>query len=87
MKYMATWSIAPENLAAVLERWKTINPMPEEGCKIIERWHVMGTGTGFILFEASDPAALARYNLGWADLADLDIVPVLDEAEAVAAFS
>lgn len=87
MKYMVTWSISPEHVPAVLERWRTENPQPGEGCKILERWHVMGNGTGFTLVEVTDPAALARITLTWADLAVQEIVPVLDEAEAIAAFS
>ena len=87
MKYMVTWSIAPENLNAVLERWRTENPLPGEGAKMIERWHIMGTGQGFTLMEVTDPAAMARYNMAWADLVDLEIVPVMDEAETAAALS
>lgn len=87
MKYMVTWSIPPENLHAVLERWRNENPQPGEGAKIVERWHIMGTGQGFTLMEVTDQAAMARYNMTWADLVELEMVPVLDEQEAIAAFS
>ena len=81
MKYMVTWNIAPQNLPAVLERWGTQNPMPAKGATLVARYHEMGTGKGFALFDVTKPGALAKYLLGWSDLADQKVVPVLDDAE------
>jgi hypothetical protein len=39
----------------------------------------MGTGDGFALFETDDPAGLASYIMGWADLVDQQIVPVIED--------
>ena len=41
----------------------------------------MGTGKGFSLLEADDPVALSKYQLAWADLVDLKIVPVVGDEE------
>jgi hypothetical protein len=41
----------------------------------------MGTGKGYSLYEATNPGALAKHLLGWADLVDQKIVPVLDDNE------
>jgi len=81
MKYMSVWSISPENLPAVLERWTKHNPMPGKGVEMLGRYHEMGTGKGYALFEAKSPGALAKYLLGWADLCDQKVVPVLDDKE------
>ena len=45
------------------------------------RWHEMGTGKGYSLLEADDPVALSKYQLAWADLVDLKIVPVVGDEE------
>ena len=81
MKYMVVWNIKEQNLPAVLERWQTLNPMPGKGATLVARYHELGTGKGYALFEATKPGALAKYLLGWADLADQKVVPVLDDDE------
>ena len=81
MQYIVVWSIKPENLEAVIERFTTADPQPEEGAKLLGRWHAMGTGKGFSLIEADDPVALSKYQVAWADLVDLTIVPVVGDEE------
>ena len=81
MHYIITWSIKPEHLNAVVERFTTADPQPEGGAKIAGRWHEMGTGKGFTLLEADDSVAVSKYALAWADLVDLKIVPVVDDEE------
>jgi hypothetical protein len=81
MKYMVVWNIKEQNLPAILERWKTLNPTPGKGAKLVARYHEMGTGKGYSLYEATNPGALAKHLLGWADLVDQKIVPVLDDNE------
>jgi hypothetical protein len=79
MKYMVVWSIHEDNFKETLERWATQNPQPPEGVSMLGRWHEMGTGDGFALFETDDPAGLASYIMGWADLVDQQIVPVIED--------
>jgi hypothetical protein len=86
MKYMVTWTISPANYKAAVKRFlKTGAPAPK-GMKTIGRWHAAGSSRGFHLVEGSD-AALAEINAEWADLLDLQVVPVVEDdvAGAVAA--
>jgi len=84
MKYMVTWKISPANYKAAVKRFlKTGAPAPK-GMKTIGRWHTAGSTRGFHLVEGSD-AALAEINAEWADLLDLQVVPVVEDDVAGAA--
>ena len=84
MKYMITWSIAPENFKAAVKRFlKTGAPAPK-GLKTLGRWHTAGSSRGFHLVEGSE-AGLAEINAEWADLLSLEVVPVVDDEVAGAA--
>jgi hypothetical protein len=81
MKFMITWKASPANYKAAVERFlKTGAPAPS-GMKTIGRWHTAGSGRGFHLVEGSD-AALAELNAEWADLLDLEVVPVVEDGVA-----
>ena len=83
MKYMVTWKISPSNYKAAVTRFlKTGAPAPK-GMKTIGRWHTAGSTRGFHLVEGSD-AALAEINAEWADLLDLQAVPVVEDDVAAA---
>ena len=78
MKYMVTWTISPANYRAAVKRFlKTGAPAPK-GMKTLGRWHTAGSSRGFHLVEGSD-AALAEINADWADLLDLQVVPVVED--------
>jgi hypothetical protein len=78
MKYMVTWKISPSNYKAAVKRFlKTGAPAPK-GMKTLGRWHTAGSSRGFHLVEGSD-AALAEINAEWADLLDLQVVPVVED--------
>ena len=83
MKFMVTWKISPANYKAAVKRFlKTGAPAPK-GMKTIGRWHTAGSTRGFHLVEGSD-AALAEINAEWADLLDLQAVPVVEDDVAAA---
>jgi len=78
MKFMIMWKISPANYKAAVKRFlKTGAPAPK-GLKTIGRWHTAGSSRGFHLVEGSD-AALAEINAEWADLLDLEVVPVVED--------
>jgi len=87
MKYMTRWSIKEENFPAAVERFSTNPPEVPEGVTMLGRWHEMGSGDGFALFEADDPVAVSKYVLAWADLVDQKVYPVVDDAEIARALS
>ncbi len=87
MKYMTRWSIKEENFSAAVERFSTNPPEVPEGVTMLGRWHEMGSGDGFALFEADDPVAVSKYVLAWADIVDQKVYPVVDDAEIAQALS
>ena len=87
MKFMSVWSIAPENMEAALKRYREADPKPGPGVKILGRWHEVGTGKGYTLFEADNLVELGSLCVQWADLADMKVVPVYDDEEAAKALA
>jgi hypothetical protein len=87
MKYMTVWSIAPENIKASIKRFKEADPKPGSGVKLLNRWHEVGTGKGYALFEVDDYVELSRFLFAWADLVDQKVVPVVEDEEIAKALS
>ncbi len=79
MLYMTRWSIKEENTPAVIKRFTSSPPALPPGVKMLGRWHEMGSGDGFALVEASDPIAVTRYILAWADLVDQKVYAVITD--------
>jgi hypothetical protein len=79
MKYMTVWTIRPENMKAVIKRFKEADPKVK-GVKIT-RFHVMGTGRGFSLTESDDPVAIAKFASSWSDLVEQETFAVVGDAE------
>lgn len=79
MKYVTVWSIRPENMQAVIKRFKEADPKIP-GVKMT-RFHEMGTGRGFSITESDDPVAVAKFALAWADLVDQKTVAVVEDAD------
>jgi hypothetical protein len=75
-----------EDLTGELQGGGQAIPQDGRSMKTIGRWHTAGSSRGFHLVEGSD-AALAEINAEWADLLDLQVVPVVEDdvAGAVAA--
>jgi hypothetical protein len=87
VKFMSVWSIKPENMPAVIDRFGTADPKPPPGVRMLDRWHEVGTGQGFALLEADDPVALSKFILAWSDLVEQKIVPVVGDEEIGKALS
>jgi hypothetical protein len=88
MKFMVTWSISQEKWLPLLKRFTSMSPQEQvdagEGVKIIGRWHDVSARSGFALVEGEDLIAVSRYSGRWNPYLDLEIVPVMDDAEATA---
>ena len=85
MKFMITWKVPPANYKDAVARFlKTGGSLPA-GLKMLGRWHT-ADGRGFLLVEGTD-TALAENFTQWADLLEVEVVPVLDDAEAGAVLS
>jgi hypothetical protein len=83
MKYITTWTIRAENMAAARKRFQEGDPKIP-GVKMT-RFHAMGTGRGFSLVESDEPIAVAKLATAWSDLVDQETVAVVGDAEIAAA--
>jgi len=85
MKFMVVWKTIPGKYKTALEKFlKTGAPAPDAG-KTLGRWHVPGSMLGWHLIEASGPEVLAEHAAEWADVLELEIHPVIEDAAAGAA--
>ena len=81
MKFMITWKASPANYRAAVERFLSTGAPVPQGLTTIGRWHTPGSNRGFHLVEGSD-AALAEHGAQWADLLDVEVLPVVEDAVA-----
>jgi hypothetical protein len=82
MKFMSTWSFPTGNIPEAAARFLAGEAKPAEGVTLLGRWHNADCSGGFVLVEATDPVALYTDAAKWADLLELNIVPVIEDAEA-----
>ncbi len=87
MKFMVTWKIPPGCHKPAAESFlKSGAPLPT-GIKSLGRWHAPGSGYGWLLVEGNDTTALAQHMAEWANLLELQITPVIEDAEAASGLS
>lgn len=86
MKFMVTWQLHPETRLEVMHVWASIPAAKRsvlgKGVKFIGRWHDMAAGTGVLIAETTDLAALNRYIAQWAPYMDINMSPVMDDRES-----
>jgi len=89
MKFMVSWKIDQAAWIPVLEKWTSMSPDERadagDGATILGRWHDMANRRGVAIMESSDAAALTRYLGQWNPHMDLEVAPVLDDAESAEA--
>ena len=87
MKFMSTWTFQGGMLSDAATRFLAGEGAPDPGTTLLGRWHNADLSGGFALYETNDPAALYRGALQWADLLEINTVPVVEDAEAGAALA
>lgn len=87
MKFMATWKIPPHNQREAAKRFLAGGAPAPEGATVLGRWHVPGSGRGFVLCEADDLGPVATQLVEWGNLLELEIYPVMEDEEAGAAMA
>lgn len=70
------------NASQVYERAAVRGRMVPDGVTFVESWVDVGLGRCFQLMEASDPTSMAEWAAHWADLIDLEVVPVVSGSVA-----
>jgi hypothetical protein len=78
---MLTFSIKPQTRNEAIDRFRQTGGLPSAGAKLLGRWTRADFSGGFDLVETDDPKALTAFALGWSDLMDLAVVPVVDDKE------
>ncbi|HEY3479288.1 MAG TPA: DUF3303 family protein [Streptomyces sp.] len=68
----------------VYERARDRGRMLPDGLRYVESWVEDGLGRCFQLMETDDPALFDSWTAEWADLAEFEIVPVLESVDAAA---
>jgi hypothetical protein len=83
MKFMMTFHWAPDTQqrAEAIARFQRTGGHPPDGVRLVGRWTRADLGAGFDLLETDDMKKLTEFAYQWSDLMELDIVPVLDDAE------
>ena len=82
MKFMSTWTMIPGTVPEAVERFLAGEAAPQQGVTLLGRWHSVDCSGGFALYETDNPAALHKGAAKWADLLELNTVPVVEDAEA-----
>jgi hypothetical protein len=84
---MISWKMHPGCHKAAAESFLSSGaPMPA-GLESLGRWHAPGSAYGWVLVQGNDPVVLAHHMAEWGDFLDLQVTPVLDDAEAASGLS
>ena len=81
MKFMLTYRLASETRDEAIARFKTTGGQTPKGAQLLGRWTTADLHGGFALLESYDIKALVEFTLGWSDLMDLEIVPLIEDDE------
>ncbi len=82
MKFMQTWTLLPGSVKTAAEQFLAEGGGEPEGVKLLGRWHNVDCSGGFSLYESNNAAALHLGAAKWADLLELSLVAVIEDAEA-----
>ncbi|MGD0628326.1 MAG: DUF3303 family protein [Terracidiphilus sp.] len=82
MKFMTTWAALPGATHECVEKFLAGDGAPEEGVTLLGRWHNVDFSGGFSLSETDNAVLLYQGAAKWADLLELSIVPVIEDALA-----
>jgi uncharacterized protein DUF3303 len=84
MKIMVVWKTVPGKYRTAIDSFlRGGGPVPA-GAKTIGRWHAPGSVLGWHLIEG-DINSVAQHVAEWADLLEIEVYPVVEDADAAAA--
>jgi hypothetical protein len=86
MKFMVAWKIPPGCYKAAVERLLSTGAPNPAGLKTIGRWHAPGSAYGWHILEG-DATAVAELESAWGDLLEVQITPVIEDAEAASSLA
>ncbi|MGD8377476.1 MAG: DUF3303 family protein [Acidobacteriota bacterium] len=87
MKFLITWQVHEDQRHEVLRTFAGMSEADDRAdmggkVKLIGRWHDLATFSGVAIAECDDAAALFDWAMNWNAAMDIDVTPVLDDAEA-----
>lgn len=82
MRMILTWSVRPGAMKEAAARFLAGQAAPEEGVKLLGRWHKTDMSGGFALYESDNPAALYTGAAKWVDILEFHSSVVIEDAEA-----
>ena len=85
MKFMVVWKTVPGKYKSALDQFLGGGGPVPAGAKTVGRWHTPGSTLGWHLIEATDLTLIAQHVADWADVLELEVHPVIEDAEAGAA--
>jgi len=86
MKFMLLYKLHTEKRHDALKGFAEMSPDDDkkdmgEQIKLIGRWHDIAHSKGVAIFESDSAEAISNWALNWNGVLDLEISPVLDDAE------
>ena len=86
MKFMLQYKIHPEKRHDALKAFSQMSLEDDkadmgEKINLIGRWHDVAHSKGIAIFEANDTESIYGWALNWNSVLDLELSPVLDDAE------
>jgi hypothetical protein len=82
VKFMLSWRTRPGLYKAALTQFLETGAPPPKGVATVARYHVPGSIQGWHLMETNDVTALAEHVATWADLLEMEVSPVIEDAQA-----
>lgn len=64
-----------------------INDLAGKGIEVVQSWHALGAGRGFIVAKVADIAALQTAEILLADVYDVEVLQVLTDEESARALA
>jgi hypothetical protein len=80
MKYIVTFSLLPGTVKETVQKFLAGEAAPQQGVKLLGRWHRLDCTGGFSLYETDQPEQLFRGSAKWSDLLEMETYPVLDDS-------
>ena len=87
MRFMIAWKIPPGCYKAAIEAFLGGGAPVPPGLTLVGRWHTPGSASGWLLLEGNDGPALAQFAAEWSSVCELEISPVIEDAEAAKGLS
>jgi len=79
-QYLVKWE-TKDHKKSIAQFLKSGHAMPA-GITVVNSWHVVGEGTGYVLLETGDPKLLHGTLAKWADVVECTTSQVLSDADA-----